>query len=165
MGEQMQRRLPQFKIRNRTGSMNITLKPAHFAGETFSSQTGEVRVLAKGHLMIEVANATGQTDSRGNPIYDWDGKVTMKLSDTDIQQILNGLQGASCQIIHDPNKARSEGDGRLAKSCLQVNKGERFGYFMTISRGESKVKCPLSDTDAATLGLLMRRAVIRIYGW
>jgi len=163
MTDHSQEQFPQFKIHSRTGSVQFTLKPAHFAGETFASQSGEVRVLKKGHLMVEMANATGKTDSRGNPVYDWANKVSMKLSDVDIQQILAGLEGQACKIVHDPNKAR--GDGSLPKSCLQLSKGERFGYFMTMSRGEKKAKCPINDSDAATFRLLLPRAVVRIYGW
>ncbi|MFZ7126604.1 MAG: hypothetical protein ACOWWM_10680 [Desulfobacterales bacterium] len=165
MNDPFQFQVPQFKIHNRTGSVQFTLKPAHFAGDSFATQNGEVRVLKKGYLMVEMANATEETDSRGNLIYDWANKVPMKLSDTDIQQILIGLQGRPCQIVHDPNKARSDGDGTLPKSCLQLSKGERFGYFMTMSRGDRKAKCPINDGDAATLRLLLLRAVVRIYGW
>ena len=157
---------PPFKVHNRTGSVNVTLAPARFGGETFTAQKGEVRVLKKGYLMIEMANATDPGDDRNKTVYDWTAKVTMKLSEPDIHQILAGLRGEPCQIVHDPNKARGEdNDGTLAKSCLQLSPGERFGWFMTMSRGEQKARCPLSDSDAATLRLLLERAVISIFGW
>ncbi len=168
MNEQPQVQFPRFAVHNRTGSVQLTLKPAHFAGETFQTRDGgEVRVLKKGHLMVEMANATDRTDSRGNPVYDWPNKVSMKLSDADIQQILAGFQDRACRIVHDPNKAYEGevGEGTLPKSCLQVNKGERFGYFMAMSRGEKKARCPISDDDAETFRLLLSRAVARIYGW
>lgn len=165
MDDQPREQLPPFKIHNRTGASILTLTPAHFSGDTFSTQSGEVRVLNKGYLMIEIANATEHSDSRGNPIYDWRGKVVMKLTDADIHQVLSGLQGESCRIVHDPNKARGQADKQLPKSCLQLSKGERFGYFISMTRGETKVKCPISDTEAATMRLLLRRAVARIYGW
>ncbi|MCF8050094.1 MAG: hypothetical protein K9L59_02575 [Desulfobacterales bacterium] len=168
MSEQPQVQCPPFKIHNRTGSVQFTLKPAHFAGDTFETRDGgEVRVLKKGHLMVEMANATGQTDSRGNSVYDWANKVSMKLSDADIQQVLAGFQDRACRIVHDPNKAYGGdgGEGSLPKSCLQLSKAERFGYFMAMSRGDKKVKCPISDTDAQTFRLLLARAVARIYGW
>lgn len=166
MSDQPQVQFPQFKIHNRTGSVQFTLKPAHFDGETFAVRGGDVQVLKKGHLMVEMANAADQADRRGNLVYDWAGKVVMKLSDTDIQHILAGLEGRTCQIVHDPNKARGgDSDGRLPKSCLQLRRGERFGYFMSLSRGDKKAHCPISDTDAATLRLLLQRAVVRIYGW
>ncbi|MFH1985973.1 MAG: hypothetical protein ABIL58_29405 [Pseudomonadota bacterium] len=167
MSETFQEQPPPFKIHNRTGSVNVTFTPTHFDGETFTSQKGEVRILKKGYLMIEMANASGPGENRSKTVYDWAGKVAMKLSDPDIHQILAGLRGEPCQIVHDPNKARAEGgdEGTLPKSCLQVSKGERFGWFMTMSRGERKAKCPLNDSDAATLRLLLERAVIRIFGW
>ena len=166
MSEQPQVQCPQFKIHNRTGSVQFTLTPAYFAGETFATKGGEIRLLKKGHLMVEMANATGKTDSRGNIQYDWANKVSMKLSDTDVQNILAALKGATCKIVHDPNKARGDdSDGSLPKSVLQLNKGERFGYFMTMSRGDKKAKCPINDSDAATFRLLLSRAVVRIYGW
>ena len=164
--QQPQVQFPQFKIHNRTGSVQFTLKPAHFDGETFATRGGEVQVLKKGHLMVEMANAVEHSDRPGNLAYDWAGKVVMKLSDTDIQHILAGLEGQTCQIVHDPNKARSgDSDGSLPKSRLQLRPGERFGYFMSLSRGDKKTQCPLSDGDAATLRLLLQRAVVRIYGW
>ena len=157
---------PPFRVHNRTGSVNLALTPALFDGETFTSQKGEVRVLRKGYLMIEMANAAGSGDDRSQTVYDWANKIAMKLSAPDIHQILAGLQGEPCQIVHDPNKARGGGDdGTLPKSCLQVSKGERFGWFMTMSRGDRKATCPLNDSDAATLRLLLERAVIRIFGW
>lgn len=167
MSDQPQVQCPPFKIHNRTGAVQFSLKPAHFAGETFETRDGgKVRVLKKGHLMVEMANATGQTDSRGNPVYDWANKVSMKLSDADVQQILAGLQDQACRIVHDPNKAYGEAaEATLPKSCLQVNKGERFGYFMAMSRGDKKARCPISDRDAQTFRLLLSRAVARIYGW
>ena len=157
--------LPAFKIHTRSGSINLTLIPAKFDGETFTSRAGDVRVLKKGHLMIEMANATARADNRGNTTFDWTNKITMKLTDPDIQQILGGFRGDKCQIVHDPNKARNEAAADLPKSRLQLSKGERFGFFMTMSRGDSAVSCPLSDADAATLRLLLNRAVTRIYGW
>ena len=166
MDNPIQAQAPPFKVHNRTGSAQFTLQPAHFAGETFTARGGEVRVLKKGHVMVEMANATAQPDRRGNTVYDWAGKVAMKLSDPDIQQILAGLRGEPCKIVHDPNKARSDGDDNaLPKSCLQLSKGERFGYFLAISRGDKKAKCPLSDGEAATLRLLLNRALVRLYGW
>jgi hypothetical protein len=166
MNDQPPMQCPPFKIHNRTGAVQFTLKPAHFEGETFATRGGDVQVLKKGHLMVEMANAAEQADRRRNPVYDWAGKVVMKLSDTDIQQILTGLEGRDCQLVHDPNKARGDdSDGTLPKSCLQLRRGERFGYFMSLSRGDKKVQCPLSDTDAATLRELLQRAVVRIYGW
>lgn len=164
MSDPSQVQYPQFKIHNRTGSVQFSLKPAHFSGETFAARDGDVQILNRGHLMVEMANATDQTDSRGHIVYDWTSKVMMKLSDPDIQLILAGLQGRSCQIVHDPNKARS-GGGTLPKSCLQLRRGERFGYFMAMSRGDRKASCPISDSDGATLRLLLLRAVVRIYGW
>ena len=89
----------------------------------------------------------------------------MKLSGADIQQILAGLQGANCKIVHDPNKARGDGhSGTLPNSCLLLSKGDRFGYFMAMSRGDTKASCPVNDSDAATLRLLLSRALVRIYG-
>ena len=166
MSDQPQVQYPQFKVHNRTGSVQFTLKPAHFDGETFAARDGEVQVLKKGHLMVEMANAADQADRRGNLVYDWAGKVVMKLSDTDIELILAGLEGQACRIVHDPNKARGgDSDGSLPKSCLQLRQGEQFGYFMSLSRGDKKAQCPLNGTDAATLRLLLQRAVVRIYGW
>ena len=166
MSDQPQVQYPQFKIHNRTGSVQFTLKPAHFDGEVFVARGAEVQVLKKGHLMVEMANAADRADRHGSLVYDWAGKVVMKLSDTDIQRILAGLEGQPCRIVHDPNKARGgDSDGSLPKSCLQLRIGERFGYFMSLSRGDKKAQCPLSDTDAATLRLLLHRAVERIYGW
>ncbi len=158
---------PRFKVHNRTGSVQFTLTPAHFSGETFETRDGgRVQMLQKGHLMVEMANAAEKSDGPGPVSYDWTNKVSMKLSDTDIQQLLAGFEGKECRIVHDPNKARGkDGDGSLPKSFLQFGRGERFGYFMTMSRGEKKTKCPISDTDAATFRLLLSRALVKIYGW
>ncbi len=80
---------PQFKIHNRTGSAQFTLKPAYFDGKTYETRAGEFQVLIRGHLMVEMANATGKTDDRGYIIYNWAGKVSMKLSDKKFAQLRN----------------------------------------------------------------------------
>ena len=165
MDEQPREQLPPFRIHSRTGSVQFELKPPFFDGDTFATQRGEVRVLKKGFLMVEMANAGGQSDARGNTLYDWANKVSMKLSETDIQQMLAGLGGEACRIVHDPNKARGGGDGDLPKSVLQIEKGERYGYFMSMNRGERKARCPIGDNDAGTLRMLLERVVVGIYGW
>jgi hypothetical protein len=167
MNDQPQVQFPQFKVHNRTGTVKFTLTPAHFTGETFQTRNGDpVQVLKKGYVMVEMANAAEQKEGPGRVGYDWSNKLTMKLSDTDIRQILDGFEGRDCRIVHDPNKARgADGDGTLPRSCLQLNKGERYGYFMTMSRGEKKARCPISDADAANFRLLLSRAVVRMYGW
>lgn len=157
---------PQFTIHNRTGSVQLTLKPAYFSGRTFETKAGTFRAMNPGHMMIEMANASGGTDERGYTLYDWAAKVSMKMSGADIQQLLAGLQGEECAIVHDPNKAIGVGRTEsLPHSRLVVKKGERFGYFFGMSRGDNKVKCPVSDGDAAILRLLLSRALVRIYGW
>ena len=157
---------PAFRIHNRTGTVKFTLQPAHFAGETFETRSGDpVRVLQKGYVMVEMASAAESSANRGPVVYDWPNKVAMKLSDVDIRQVLDGLDGKECRIVHDPNKAKPGGDGALPKSFLQLSKGDRFGWFMTMSRGEKKARCPISDTDAANFKLLLSRAVVRLYGW
>jgi hypothetical protein len=165
MSNEPQVQLAAFKIHNRTGSTQFTLQPAFFAGETFTTQAGEVRVMKKGHVMVEMANATGQTDKHGNIVYDWANKIAMKFSDVDLHQLLDGLQGRDCKIVHDPNKADAEKGAQLPKSCFLLSKGERFGFFMSMSRGEKKTRCPVNDADAANLRLLLPRAIVRIYGW
>ncbi|MGD8366114.1 MAG: hypothetical protein PVG78_00615 [Desulfobacterales bacterium] len=167
MNEHTQVQFPPFKIHNRTGTAQFTLAPAHFAGETFETRNGDqVQVLKKGHVMVEMANAVQPGDGPGLVTYDWSNKLTMKLSDADIRQILIAFEGRECRIVHDPNKAKGgSGDGSLPKSFLQLSKGERFGWFMTMSRGEKKARCPISEADAANFHLLLSRAVVRMYGW
>jgi hypothetical protein len=166
MSEQFNVQYPQFKVHNRTGSVKFSLKPAYFNGETYETQIGEFRVMNRGHLMVEMANAKGKTNDCGYTLYDWEGKVSMKMSCVAIQQIQAGLQGVDCTIVHDPNKAIADGrPANLPNSRFVVSKGERFGYFMAMSRGDNKVKCPVGDNDAAILHLLLSRAQVRIYGW
>ena len=166
MSEPVNVQVPQFTIHKRTGAVQFSLKPAYFDGQTYDSKNGKFLVMKRGFLMVEMANATGRTDERGFTLYDWAGKVSMKLSAEDIQQMIAGLKGADCNIVHDPNKALDDGEPKeLPNSRLVLKKGEQFGHFMFMSRGENKVKCPLSDTDAATLRVLLSRALVRIFGW
>ncbi|HDI59675.1 MAG TPA: hypothetical protein ENF48_04840 [Desulfobacteraceae bacterium] len=166
MSQQPRVQLPAFRIHTRTGAIQFTLQPAFFAGDSFKSQSGEIRVMKKGYLMVEMANAAGKTDRHGNMVYDWPNKISMKLSEVDIQQILDGLRGQPCKIVHDPNKAHGgQADGQSPKSVLFLSRGEQYGFFMTISRGEKKAKCPVSELEAANLRLLLNRAIVRIYAW
>jgi hypothetical protein len=166
MSQQPRVQLPAFKIHTRTGALQFTLQPAFFGGDSFKTQSGETRVMKKGYVMVEMANAAGKTDSNGNMVYDWANKISMKLSEVDIQQMLDGLRGQPCKIVHDPNKAHGyPPDGQSPKSVLFLNKGEQYGFFMTISRGEKKAKCPVGELEAANLRLLLNRAIARIYAW
>jgi hypothetical protein len=166
MSQQPRVQLPTFKIHTRTGAIQFTLQPAFFAGDSYKTQAGEIRVMKKGYVMVEMANAADKTDSRGNMVYDWPNKISMKLSEVDIQQVIDGLRGKPCKIVHDPNKARGgQAEGQSPKSVLFLNKGEQFGFFMTLSRGEKKAKCPVGDLEAANLRLLLSRAIARIYAW
>jgi len=167
MVEQEKVQYPQFKIHNRTATVHFTLTPAHFDGATFQTRDGgQVRLLKKGYVMVEMASAADPNSGPGLVSYDWDNKIAMKLSDADIRQILDGFDGRECRIVHDPNKARGAGsDGSLPRSYLQLQKGERYGYFMTMSRGDKNAKCPISDADAGNFRLLLSRAVVKIYGW
>ncbi|MEA1883759.1 MAG: hypothetical protein U9N62_04460 [Thermotogota bacterium] len=153
------KRLPQFKIYKKAGAMQFSLVPA------YDDEKDKFRQ-AKGFVMLEMANSTGQ-QQKGLPACNWDEKITMKLNDKDLADFLTALKIGKGEIVHDPNAGKVDGDngGKNGYKVLSIQKGPTSGYFVNMSYQGKTVKSSLDDSEAGRLRLLFMSAIPSIYGW
>lgn len=148
------KRLPKFNVYKKTGAMQFSLTPAH-------NTDADEYAFAKGYVMLEMASATGNR-TNGLATYDWSKKITMKLNEVDIQQILTGFRTGKASIVHDPGKANGKG---APKKFLNVERGSQAGFFVSMNFAGQTTKSSLSDEEANNIRLLLSKAVTRIFGW
>ncbi|MGA6925074.1 MAG: hypothetical protein WBY88_05285 [Desulfosarcina sp.] len=149
------KRLPKFVVYKKTGAMQFSLTPAdHSENDEFA--------YTKGFVMLEMAGANGQRSKNELAVYDWKNKVTMKLNEVDIQQILTGFQVGKMSIVHDPTKANNKS---APKKFLTIEKATQSGFFVSMNFGDRNTKSSLSDEEARNLRLLLSKAITRIFGW
>lgn len=117
---------------------------------------------AKGAVFVDAANQSGDKQ------FDWDRKITMKWSLTDLGSALAVLQGRETQakLFHQSERANS------AFELTVRDDPQRAPYLMTLSRQEQedkksvrKVTIPVSHSEAAVLEIALRSAVARMLGW
>jgi len=151
------RRLPQFKVYKKAGAMQFSFVPA------YDDEKDKFRQ-AKGFVMLEMANSTGQ-QQKGLPACNWDEKIAMKLNDKDLADFLTALKTGKGEIVHDPNAGKSNSGGKNGYKVLSIQKGPTSGYFVNMSYQEKTVKSSLDDSEAGRLKLLFMSAISSIYGW
>lgn len=141
---------------------------------------GDDKVKAGYHLFVEAANAKPGEDKP--PIhYDWDNKVSLKISLTDLGVFLNGFRlgfdpakngGKEFELFHDPGKGSST-SGEKTKS-MGIRKGQQYGYQVYFRQTEKKagqedkktsIMVPVRDSDMMVLKLLLERAVVMLAGF
>lgn len=148
-----------FKVHKKNAALQLSLSPGYRAGEN------DV-VLTPGCLLLEMANAAGQNNRNGFRTYDWEKgkKISIKLTSTDIQQIVMALYtGVKANIVHDQSKiAGSKGGGY---KNLYIEKGQQSGYFFTAAFAGKTIRCPLTDGEVWELKVLLNASISRIYGW
>ena len=116
---------------------------------------------AKGSVFVDAASQAGEKQ------FDWENKITMKWSLSDIGPVLAALQGRlpQAKLFHQAEKANS------AFELTTRDDPERAPYLMTISRQNAadksvkKVTIPVSHGEAAILETALRAAATRILGW
>lgn len=115
----------------------------------------------KGAVFVEAANQSGERQ------FDWDRKIIMKWSLSDLGQALAVLQGRQPQakVFHQAEKANSAFDFN------RRDDPDKAPYLFTISRQDAadksvrKVTIPISHGEAAVLETALRAAVTRLLGW
>ena len=121
----------------------------------------------EGALFLEITSATGKN------VYDWDNKIFMALSITDIGKLLMVLDGEqdAVNIMHDPG-AKSETAGQV-KKYLSVSspQGIQTGVMVTVALSDSttdkKVKhtVPLSGDEAKVLNVCLKAILPKCLAW
>ena len=127
----------------------------------------------EGCLFLEATSATGKN------VYDWDSKITMALSITDLGKILAFMEGPKLdgegipipvKIMHDPG-AQTESAGKVGKWLeFSSPKGIKEGVLVNISMKKAdgtltKHMVPLSGDEAKTLVCCIRGALPAMLAW
>lgn len=143
----------QFAIYKGSGALQLRLLPPN-RGEKFPSP---------GCVMMDICPSGNQKNQHGNPVYNWDGKITLKLSDRDVADVLLGLQGRSVKIVHDPGARQGEGG---SKKFLEILPGQRAGtVIFRCSYGDRSALVPLDANDALRMRILLTASIPVVYGW
>jgi len=116
---------------------------------------------AKSALFVDAATQVGDKQ------FDWERKLTMKWSLTDIGSALSVLQGrqSEAKLFHQSEKSNS------AFEIVARNDPDRAPYLLSLSRQDAadksvrKVAIPVTHAEAATLEAALRAAIGRLLAW
>ena len=156
------------------GAIQLNLQPPHFySGKTKdytgyeAMENGSLRdgwKLREGTIFMEI------TSTKDKNVYDWDNKIVLALSVTDVGKILHSLYtGKECSIMHDPG-AKSQSQGLVKKNLnLASPKGTANGCMVRASHtaaGQTKShQVPLSGDELIIMKELLASAVPQMLKW
>jgi hypothetical protein len=108
------------------------------------------------------------TSSTGPDTYDWDNKITMALSLSDLSKIILALQkNDKCQIFHDPNMNTSL-QSKIMKT-FALNPGKNGGFFVQVSQkdssGQKIHKIPLLADEVLTIRIIFTSLLSKMLAW
>jgi len=119
----------------------------------------------EGALFMEITSTTGPN------VYDWEKKITMALSLSDLGKVLLTLEGLTeeTKIMHDPG-AKSSAAGQVQKSLSVTSpKGIKVGCMVSaaITQGGNTTRhtVPLSADEVRTLSVCIRHLIPAGLGW
>jgi Whirly transcription factor len=116
---------------------------------------------AKACLFVDATNQSGEKQ------FDWENKITMKWTLSDLGTVLATLQGRMPQakLFHQSERANS------AFELTRQEDPDRAPYLLLISRQNAadkslrKVMLPLSHGEAAVLETALQTAIARLLNW
>ena len=123
-------------------------------------------------VFLEMTNQIGK-DDKGNARFDWDNKISFKLGQTDIGEILSvlvGMQDGVGQLDRDKNKHKGLfHSNQGGNSILYFAKDERgtLRMYLSVKKGENKTVAQhaISKGEMCILSTLLRRAIEVMYEW
>jgi hypothetical protein len=121
-------------------------------------------ITREGCIFVEITSASAPD------VYDWNNKIIMALSVTDLSKLLLTLRtGNECKLFHDPG-AGSEKMGAIKKTFnVSSPKGIENGCMVraTMSDGtDTKTHTvPLSADEVMALAVLVQAAIPRCLNW
>lgn len=120
--------------------------------------------IREGAIFLEI------TSTKDKNVYDWDNKIVIALSITDMGKVLFTLRtGEECKITHDPG-AKSDTAGQVRK-YLNISSpgGTAKGVLIqaTQTQGEDKKShmVPLTGDEVLVLAQLLQTAISSSLGW
>lgn len=112
--------------------------------------------------------AAGQMNERR---FDWENKITMKLSVDDLGRLIALFQGKvnSIRLFHEPGKGEYESSKETKNTVLELVRSDR-GYLLKLSQQSmdnivSSVQVPISIHEGEIVRVLLEKAIIRIHKW
>jgi len=126
-------------------------------------------------MFLEGATQKG-VDENGNARYDWEKKITVKLGENDIGEILSVLNGIKDSAGYKGSMYHQTPGGGNKSITFAINQQEgkdynpTQGYKLRIaaqdaSKNLTQVQQLISPAEAEILKALLQRALVRMFGW
>jgi len=139
--------------------------PEHWKGDN-PELTRDDLTSREGALFMEITSASGKN------VYDWERKIVMALSISDLGKMLMVLEGvqAEVKIMHDPG-AKSSTAGKVQKHLnISSPKGIKVGALVNVmmkhADGETtKHMVPLSGDEVRVLSACIRAVIPAALAW
>src|SRR3990167_510879 len=162
------------------GSVKFAYNPPHYycsnvkcrtknyhTNEQVCSCSNVTMELREGNVFVDIASAIGPNK------YDWENKIVMSLSVTDLTKLMVGVRtGEAVKLLHDPG-IKTELAGKRQKIFqFSSPQGLEKGGIITISEkndmNDSETKhhtVPLSGDECVTLGVLIQCIIPKCLAW
>jgi hypothetical protein len=146
-----------------------TVKEASFKRDTPCPRENCQGTLSsrEGCILLDITSAVGRNK------YDWDNKIIMQLTVTDIGQLMIGfLSGKETKLMHDPG-AKTANQGKVYKNLIWSSpNGPSEGGILTVTHMTDKNKetmvkhrVPLSPGELQILVSLLRGTIPNLLAW
>ena len=118
----------------------------------------------KGCVFIDCANQ--KNDER----FDWENKLTVKLSPADISKIITVLKGKTqnIKLFHQPSKGAYKSSENVKNNVVELS-SSGTGYYLRVSRqtldSVKAVNITISHSESIILCILLEKAIEQIYAW
>jgi len=119
-------------------------------------------------IFLEMSAQLSEKDSDGNSTFDWKNKLSFKLGDVDMAQILCVLRGIKNNVGYDGKGIFHSFNNNNA--ILKFQKGDKSGYYLGISVKKEglepvAIKHSVTDEEGIILNILLSKAIELIYDW
>lgn len=162
-------------IKGKFGALQFNFQNPHYYNGKLKDFTGaeaygEDHKLKEGWKQREGCVFLEITSTKEPNVYDWENKVTVALSVTDLGKVLNGLiTGNEVKIMHDPG-AKSDSAGAIQKHVnISSPNGTSEGCLVAVSQvsGQQSKRhmVPLNGDELLVLRCLIQTAVSKSLGW
>lgn len=153
------------------GALQFNMQKPHYYSGKQKDFTGEQALnkgkLTEGWKIREGCIFMEITSTKDKNVYDWDNKIVLALSVTDMGKLLAGLSKlGETKIMHDPG-AKTEAAGAV-KKFLTVNLSEQGALFSCTQSTDGETRThsvPLSPDEVVTLRVLLQQAITRSLNW
>lgn len=153
------------------GALQFNLQKPHYYKDKAKDFTGNQALedgkLKDGWKVREGCVFLEITSAKDKNVYDWDAKIVMALSVSDIGKLLLGLtKKGDVEIMHDPG-AKTESQGAV-KKFLNVkvsDQGALFSCTHTSSGEKRSHTVPVSPDEVVVLQRLLGSAISSSLGW